>query len=159
MNLHLTPRQDGPGMPCFELHIPMPTFRDGVWGWFGGSKYLSEEVRRSRCRVRQTCRNAVLVERKFRSAHGLQKAPITWQLFARYAGKNFLTHALLLRDLNKTGSFRSNQTHHGTELPEPDSAYSLLKDRVKSSVRSILVPSSKARSPYTNPSSVRSLRS
>ena len=107
MNLHLTPRQDGPGMPCFELHIPMPTFRDGVWGWFGGSKYLSEEVRRSRCRVRQTCRNAVLVERKFRSAHGLQKAPITWQLFARYAGKNFLTHALLLRDLNKTGSFRS----------------------------------------------------
>ncbi|CAK8995811.1 Autophagy-related protein 18a [Durusdinium trenchii] len=35
---------------------------------------------------------------KFRSAHGLQKAPITWQLFARYAGKNFLTHALLLRD-------------------------------------------------------------
>ncbi|CAK9053641.1 Uncharacterized protein SCF082_LOCUS29203 [Durusdinium trenchii] len=32
------------------------------------------------------------------------EAPILWQVFARYAGKKFLTHALLLQDRSNHSS-------------------------------------------------------
>lgn len=41
---------------------------------------------------------------EFHSARGLQEAPILWQVFARYAGKKFLTHALLLQDRSNHSS-------------------------------------------------------